>query len=213
MLLKKWMLGLIVLSVSLFSHAGLIVSVINGAEMEGIEVTAYFGDGSDDTQMWLASSSTAGGVNNGDWSLALEGDTFGDYDSSTDTFFGLWTLENLTIDSGIIGLSVNAGIANVYFDILEGFVPSTPGSNAGRPFASNAGEGVTASFSDVYSAPDLFGVMDITWNNQSRLAKDEKLLFLTDTDKVMVSEPSMIFVFSFGLLALLNSRKILTGRK
>lgn len=207
-MLKKWMLGMILLSTSLFTQATLINSDVSSADMAGIEITAFFGDGTQDTQVWSAFSSTLGGVSTSTWSLMLDGNTFGDFDGSTGTFYGLWTLSNLSVSDGIVGLTVNAGIADFYFDILPGTATSTPGSEAGRPFAANDSAAV-ASFSDVYSSPDLFGIMDITGFN---LDVSEQLLFLTDTDRAEVPEPSTMFTFALGLIALTSLRKKSSGK-
>jgi len=207
-MLKKWMLGMILLSTSLFTQATIINSDVNSIDMEGIAITAFFGDGTQDTQIWSALSSTLGGVSTSDWSLTLDGNTFGDFDSSTGDFYGLWTLSNLGVSDGIVGLTVNAGIADILFDIIPGTATSTPGSEAGRPFAANDNSAV-ATFSDVYSSPDLFGIMDITGFN---LDVSEQLLFLTDTDSAEIPEPSTMFTFALGLIALTSLRKKSSGK-
>lgn len=207
-MLKKWMLGMILLSTSLFTQATIINSDVNSIDMEGIAITAFFGDGTQETQIWSALSSTLGGVSTSDWSLTLDGNTFGDFDSSTGDFYGLWTLSNLGVSDGIVGLTVNAGIADILFDIIPGTATSTPGSEAGRPFAANDNSAV-ATFSDVYSSPDLFGIMDITGFN---LDVSEQLLFLTDTDSAEIPEPSTMFTFALGLIALTSLRKKSSGK-
>ena len=207
-MLKKWMLGMILLSTSLFTQATLINSDVNSVDMEGIEITAFFGDGTQETQVWSALSSTLGGVSTSSWSLLLDGNTFGDYDSSTDTFYGDWILSNLSVANGIVGLTVNAGIADMFFDIIPGTATSTPGSEAGRPFAASD-ELAIATFTDEYSAPDLFGTMAITGFN---LISGEQLVFLTDTDSAEVPEPSTMFTFALGLIALTSLRKKSSGK-
>ncbi len=202
------MLGMVLLSTSLFTQATLINSNVTGADMVGIEITALFGDGTQDTQVWSAFSSTSGGVSTRSWSLMLDGNTFGDFDKSTDTFYGLWVLKNLSVADGIVGLTVNAGIADFYFDILPGTATSTLGSEAGRPFDSNAGSDL-ATFSDVYSSPDLFGIMGIAGFN---LNIKEQLEFLTDTDRAEIPEPSTMFTFALGLIALTSLRKKSSGK-
>lgn len=208
-MLKKWTLGIILLSTSLFSHASLINSEVYSLDMVGIEVTALFVGGGSDTQTWSALpsiSSTTAGIVTSDWSLTLDGNTFGDYDGSTNTFFGLWTLSNLAVSQGIIGLTVKAGIADIVFDIESGPLGSTPGSEAGRPFAAFS---ALASFTDVYSSPDLFGTMHVTNFN---LAVNQSLGFQTDTDKVEVPEPSTLFTFALGLIALTGLRRKSSGK-
>lgn len=219
-MLKKWTLGIILLSTSLFSQAGFINSEVISTDMVGIEITALFGDGSTDTQIWSALPSispTTAGIVASDWSLTLAGNTFGDFDTSTGILYGEWTLSNLGVSNGIVGLTVNASIADFYFDIIEGFNPlapvpgsgdHTPGSEAGRPFVASDAS-AAAVFSDVYSTPDLFGIMDITGFG---LDVGQQLIFLTDTDKAEVPEPSTLFTFALGLIALTSLRKKSSGK-
>ncbi|MBL0709658.1 MAG: PEP-CTERM sorting domain-containing protein [Colwellia sp.] len=201
-MLKKWMLGGILLSVSLFSQATLITAIIDSVDMEGIEVTATFGDTKQEKLTWSALSNTLGGVGNDDWSLTLDGKTFGEYDQGTGDFYGLWELTNISVSSGIVGLTIDAGIKSFYFDILYGTNLSTPGSETGREFVANDAN-ATATFTDVFSEPDLFGTLDIT---NFTLNTGNTLLFLTDTDKVEVPEPSTLFIFALSLFALINFR-------
>ncbi len=201
-MLKKLLVGSVLLSASLASQAG-IISVIDGADMAGIEVTASFADGSQELVTWSATDATSGSVVGSDWSLSLSGETFGDYDGSTNTLFGEWVLVNNTA-SGLTNLLINAGIVDVYFDNEES-IEYTAGSEVGRPFVSSDDAGTTASFTDVYSAPDLFGTLNIAWD--SSLAAGSSYSFLTDTDKAVVSEPATALVFLTGLLALVNYRR------
>lgn len=218
-MMKKWMLGVALLSTSLFSQAS-IISDINGADMAGISVTAYFADGSSDTQIWSALSPTDGGVVTSDWSLTLDGQTFGEYDDhgdtdpTTGTFYGLWELNNLLSSEPIVSITIDAAVAGVYFDIIEGYNPAapvigsgdhTPGSDVGMPFDS--ADGLTAVFSDLYSAPDLWGTLDVSGFS---LGIDESTVFLTDTDKI--PEPSTMFTFALGLIALAGLRKKTSGK-
>ncbi|WP_076418108.1 hypothetical protein [Colwellia sp. UCD-KL20] len=203
-MLKKLIVGSVLLSTSLFSQAG-IISNINGADMSGIQVTAMFGNGNSETLTWAATGATSGGVTGAGWSLSLTGDTFGDYDGALNTFVGDWVLSNDSLSVGIVGLEVNAGVAGVYFDDAD-TIEYTAGSNVGRPFAADSLD-VNASFSDIFSAPDLFGTMNIDWKPTTFLDLGQKLTFLTDTDKSVVSEPATALVFLSGLLALVNIRR------
>lgn len=209
-MLKKWTIGIILLSTSFFTQATLINSQVTGADMAGIEITAFFGDGTQDTQVWSVTSSTSGGVSTSSWSLTLDGNSFGDFDSGTNTLYGDWRLDNLSVANGIIGLTVNASIADFYFDIIPGTATSTPGSEAGRPFAGSISS-AAASFSDGYGGQgDLFGIMDITGFN---LNVADNLLFLTDTDKAEIPEPSTMFTFALGLIVLTSLRKKSSGKR
>lgn len=210
-MLKKWTLGLVLLTTSLFSQATLITSDVDSVDMAGISVTAFFDGGGQETLIWSALTAAIGGVDNGNWSLKLEGDTFGELDPLTNTIFGLWTLTNNSSTQDIVGLTIDAGSKGFYFDVLNGYTTSTPGSGAGREFVANDPT-VTAVFSDVFLAPDLFGKLNIAWAQGEKLSLGESLMFLTDTDKATVPEPSTLFTFALGLIALTSLRKKSSGK-
>mgnify|MGYP003669241986 FL=1 len=221
-MLKKWMVGLTLLSTSLCSQATLITSSVDSVDMAGIEVTAYFANSTQQTLTWSAFSATQAGVDNGVWSLTLEGNTFGDYDDfddndpNTGQFYGLWNLTNTSTTNLLMGLSINAGIKGFYFDVLSGSA-GTPGSEAGREFVSDAGNAVVESYANEFSSPDLFGVLNIGWQvPDTGLISGQSLQFQTDTDKatptVSVPEPASIAMFSLGLLALTRFRKKSAGK-
>lgn len=223
-MLKKWTLGMVLLTTSLCSQAGLITQPVDATDMAGIEVTATFSDGATQTQIWSALTATVGGVENDMWSLKIEGDTFGDFDKDTSTFYGLWTLVNKTADFGITGLTINAGLQGFYFDMLNG--PSnafpngtigTPGSGPGREFAASPDDGIlSATYDDQYSASyeDLWGKLNISWTQGNSLASNQSIGFLTDTDRATatVPEPATMFTFALGLIALVCVRKKSTGK-
>lgn len=210
-MLKKWTLGILLLTTSLFSQATLITSDVYSVDMEGISVTAYFSDTSQETLIWSAITATTGGVQGSVWSLMLDGLTFGDYDPISGEIYGLWTLTNEKSPQKIVGLTIDAGIKGFYFDVVNGTTSSTPGSEAGREFAAND-DTVTVAYGDSFSAPDLFGTLSIAWGVDQGLSAGEQLLFLTDTDKAEVPEPSILFTFALGLLALTSFRKKSSGK-
>lgn len=219
-MLKKWTLGLILLTTSLVSQATLITHNVDSVDMAGISVTAYFEGGTEETQIWSALTSTIGGVQNNDWSLTLDGNTFGDFDQITNTFYGLWVLTNNSSTQNIVGLTVDAGSQGFYFDTISGYNPNspvagdgdhTPGSGPGRTFNSSDLD-VTASFSDLFSGPDLFGKLNLQWATGESLILGESFSFLTDTDKATVPEPSTLFTFALGLIALTSLRKKSSGK-
>lgn len=219
-MLKKWTLGLILLTTSLVSQATLITHSVNSVDMTGISVTAYFEGGAQETQLWSALTATVGGVENSDWSLKLDGNTFGDFDPATQTFFGMWVLTNNSSTQNIVGLTVDAGIKGFYFDTISGFNPlvpvigdgdHTPGSGPGRSFNSSD-LSVTASFADLFSGPDLYGKLNLQWAQGQKLALGQTFNFLTDTDRATVPEPSTLFTFALGLIALTSLRKKSSGK-
>ena len=221
-MLKKWMLGMILLTTSSFSQATLITSAVDAVDMVGIEVTAFFADNSQDTQVWSALTSTTGGVENNGWSLKVDGNTFSNYDQSTGTFAnGLWTLTNLSINQGIVGITIDAGMKDFYFDVLSGPSPTnpsgtfgTPGSLGGREFFTDGADSVTNSvvYGDLFNAPDLFGTLSFGWAAGDALAINQTLNFVTDTDKATVPEPATMFTFALGLIALTSLRKKSSGK-
>tara|TARA_R110002050_G_scaffold162105_2_gene291929 strand:- start:1390 stop:2049 length:660 start_codon:yes stop_codon:yes gene_type:complete len=219
-MLKKWTLGLILLTTSLVSQATLITHDVDSVDMAGISVTAFFDGGGQETLIWSALTSTLGGVDNGNWSLKLDGKTFGDYDQSTQTFFGLWVLTNNSSTQDIVGLTIDAGSQGFYFDTISGYNPlvpvvgdgdHTPGSGPGRTFDSSDMT-VSASFSDLFSGPDLYGKLNLQWAQGEKLGLGETFSFLTDTDKATVPEPSTLFTFALGLIALTSLRKKSSGK-
>jgi len=210
-MLKKWTLGILLLTTSLFSQATLITSDVYSVDMEGISVTAYFSDTSQETLYWSALTATTGGVQSSLWSLTLDGLTFGDYDPITGNIYGLWTLTNEKSPQKIVGLTIDAGIKGFYFDVVNGTTSSTPGSEAGREFAASD-DTVTVAYGDSFSFPDLFGTLSIAWGVDQGLSAREQLFFLTDTDKAEVPEPSTLFTFALGFLALTSLRKKYSGK-
>lgn len=215
-MLKKWTLGLILLTTSLFSQATLITKDVNSVDMTGISVTAYFDNATSETLLWSALTSTLGGVGNFDWSLSVDGDTFGQYDQATSTFYGLWTLTNLS-NKNIVSLVIDAGMKGFYFDTINGLNAleplsgdHTPGSGAGVKFDSSNNPAVDVSYDDLFSGPDLYGKLIIDWTTP--LASGETFKFITDTDKATVPEPSTLFTFALGLIALTSLRKKSSGK-
>ena len=55
---------------------GLTGFFTTGAMMDGMSVTAYFDDGSSETESWGTTGLVSGGVNGTGWSLSLTGDSF-----------------------------------------------------------------------------------------------------------------------------------------
>jgi len=205
-MLKKWMLGMLLLSTSLTSNAT-IISAVTADMLAGMEVTVYFGDGSSDTQIWAATGVDSGAAGSSDWNLSLTGDTFGQ-----STTVGVWYLDNLGNFDGIVGLDINASYANNYFDIVDSII-GTPDSSFGRPFYSNLGTDISHSFTGLYSAPDLYSTLEIEWEDENYLDVSEQLIFGTDTDMVRagidnkpVPEPGTLLLFATSVLALKRFR-------
>jgi hypothetical protein len=199
-MLKKWTLGLILLSTSLYTQASLITESVNAVDMAGITVTATFADNNQETLTWAALSSTVGGVNNNAWSLTLDGDSFTQYDTINNETIGEWELTNISSVLDIVSLSINASIESFYFDISRDFIADYNGIF----------DEVTADYLDPSTESNLFGTLDLSWTNS--LAVGESFAFATDTDKVEVPEPSTMFSFAIALIALTSLRKKSSGK-
>jgi hypothetical protein len=198
--LKKWTLGLILLSTSLYTQASLITESVNAVDMAGITVTATFADNNQETLTWTALSSTVGGVNNNAWSLTLDGDSFTQYDTINNEIIGEWELTNISSVLDIVSLSINASIESFYFDISRDFIADYNGIF----------DEVTADYLDPSTESNLFGTLDLSWTNS--LAVGESFAFATDTDKVEVPEPSTMFSLAIALIALTSLRKKSSGK-
>jgi len=218
-MLKKWTLGIILLTASSFSQATLITSDITGSDMDGMRVKVCFdvdadNDGKDDckgkTWSTISLDDNLGGAIKNDWfSLTLAGNSFPDYDPIEQFQHGFWTLENLSSDFMITSFVIKASKADIWFDKVYGDIDlgiidvQTPGTGAGWPFMSDNDDAV-ASFrkkhSDDYN--DLYGKLKVNFGSEGGLEAQEKMIFTVDTDKVEVPEPSTLFIFSMGLIAL-----------
>ena len=175
----------------------------NGAEMDGMAVTAYFLDGGSQTLSWADIDSDSGGVAGVGWSLRADGDTF----SSS-----AWTLTSvLAIDR----IFIDAGVGNTVFDINwsgEG----SPGSASGRTFTTGAAFDINATYSGIVSiggaAPvgDLWRYLDIDFVQNF----SGRMIFGADTDNMKyagditpVPEPAGLALMGLGLLGLLASKR------
>lgn len=142
----------------------------------------------------LCKKAFQGGVSGVGWSLSQQGNTFGDYTGTE--LLGVWTLKA----DDITRLVINALIAGFAFDNLEGAI-GTPGSDVGRPFVSGSspGFGPVATYSDLFSAPDLYGTLSLDWGST---AFTGEMSFMADTDKVPVPAPPGVLLLASGLLAI-----------
>jgi len=178
------------------AQAGFI-SIINGADMAGIEVTATFSDMTpDETFTWAALTADSGGVTGTGWSLSQEGETFGEYDTVNSLFVGEWTIDNHA-----------QNLESLFINLLDGFVfdtafgvASANGSGPGVDFDS--GGNSTAMFSGLVQ-DELFSGLTLT-----NIAAGGQSIFLTDTDAVVVSAPATVSILMLSLLGLvMNSRR------
>ncbi len=195
----------------------MLESVVTGADMSGMQVTAYYGAGSD-SALWAVTSPGPGGpfgegfagaASGLGWSLSQQGYTLGNYDPGAGVL-GAWTLTNNT-GTSITSLRIDALMANIVFDILDD-AEHTPGSEMGRAFLpEDLMLGATAVYSNQLSPGfnDLFGSLTINFANG--LADGASLRFLADTDAVIPS-PGSLWLVAVGLFGLCY-RRLSCGQK
>ena len=188
-------------------------SSITGADMAGIEVTAFFGGGSE-SALWAVTSAGPGGpfgegfagaASGTAWTLSQQGYSLGNVDPQVGVL-GLWTLTNNT-GFNITRLQIDALIANIVFDVIAS-PEVTPGSGPGRAFTPDpAYTGFTnATYSNQLSLAynDLFGTLTIDFGNG--LAAGASLQFLADTDladtTTAIPAPGSLWLFALGLFAM-----------
>lgn len=219
-MLKKLMVGAVLLSASLSSQAG-IISSITGADMTGISVTATFADFTSETLLWNPISTTlgtsgnniidhegfSGGVFGTDWSLIQQGYTLGEYDGSNT--YGAWSFtDNKTSGSEITSIVIDASNTGIIFDteFISDLSLDTNGSSQGRAVTGilatiDNSALFTGSYSNNYQE-ELFSTLTIDF-----ISPGTSFQFLADTDVATVSEPATALVFITGLLALVNFRR------
>ena len=196
---------------------GLTGFVTTGAMMNGMSVTAYFKDGTFETEIWGATGLTAGGVFGTDWSLSLAADSFTSSWSFVNDDAG--KLTRLVLD-GSTGLTV--------FDKREPDY-GTDGSFSGLDFRSNlAGDGsVIATYRNQVSVGgagrvgDLFQILDIDFSGLQTNGTHDSFTFVQDTDNdsrrdpdddlQSIPEPTMLALFGIGLIGVARAGRRARG--
>ena len=182
--------------------------VVTGADMVGMEVTAFFGAGSE-SAIWGVTSSGPGGpfgegfsgaASGTGWTLSQQGFTEGNYDPVAGVL-GAWTVTNNT-GSSITSMRIDALIANIVFDIIFDS-EVTPGSGIGRTFLADPAYGgfTNAAYSNQINPGynDLFGSLTINFGNG--LLDGDSVRFLADTDAV-IPAPGSVWLLAIGLAAM-----------
>lgn len=188
-----------------------LIPIITGADMEGMNVTAFF-NGTSETAVW-ATTSTDASVASGEgfagaaagtgWGLRQQGFTLGNFVPGQGAL-GVWTATNNT-GFDITSLVIDASAGNIVFDQFFD-MEFTPGSDIGRSFLSGTDFiASSAVYSDPVSDPDLFGTLTINFTNG--FANTNSFQFLADTDKLAeVPDPSSGLLLGLGLVGLLVRR-------
>lgn len=180
---------------------------VTGADMAGMTVTAEFSNGSSETLVWSAMGTEAGGAISPGWGVMLSGDSFGQYDPGTNTYYGLWVISNAT-NFDIVELTLNGLAAGVVFDTEYGDV-SANGSGAGREMvASNP---LTFAVYAQQYMDELFSTMILANRTGVLVEAGLRAAFMTDTDLVVtetpVPAPAGMALLALGLLAMARKRQ------
>lgn len=157
----------------------------SGSMMDGMKLTAFFGDGSSQLVLWGDDAGTgpdAGHAVGTNWQVRENGDTFG----------SAWQLENRTGKS-LTKLVIDAGPGDTVFDTTFDFMDGTSGSAAGSDFAANdtmTGLEILATYTDRVALTaanpvgDLWRFLTIEFLNQGGLASGTALTWYQDTDNL-----------------------------
>ncbi len=194
-----------------------------GDDMEGMEVSVTFSDGTMETAVWQSLGSGSGGAFGNNWSLQVEnGSTY-----PNSSHFSPWSFES---DTAIISLTLDAGSGDVVFDATRTYTsnpsvyPSTPNSGSGWPFEFADDQSETlfdsttlATYSNgvalVGTAPvgDLYRTLTLTIEpNLSSWTEPMSFTFSADTDTVNpapVPEPASMILMGTGLAGLTALRR------
>lgn len=182
---------------------GLSTFDTSGASMDGMRVTAVFGDGSSDVLFWADTNIISGGVFGADWSLSYSGST---------TFRDGWTLD-YSGGSYLDSVFIDAGLGNAVFDVIDTTgLGSTTDSARGRPFELTSGASgvdIAATYSNSVALSGTEPVGDLYRNLMLNFSSSSGgfvggMTFRADTDNVTgqivsVSEPKALILLIVAL--------------
>ncbi|MBN1591209.1 MAG: hypothetical protein JW888_16980 [Pirellulales bacterium] len=177
-----------------------------GDLMEGMTLTALFGDNSTETATWASLGAPSGKAQGTGWFVSESGDT---WDQN-------WTLQNNTGQS-LVSLVIDAGLGDTVFDAINGNY-LTPGSANGKPFQMTGGDSslnILATYYDEVALDgtlpmgDLYRFLRIDFLNAGQFSSGSTMTFVMDTDNIQfagdinpVPEPATLLIWSvLGALA------------
>ena len=202
--MKKYLLAMILAAASSFSANASYIQLVNGAELAGIEVIAETTQGTE-IATWQATSATGGlAAGASDWTLMLDGDTFGSNTNTPGVYVGLFEFFVGTLD--ISSLTLNMVGTGLVFDTAFGDV-SANGSGAGRVMAIMPD---TTTYSVGYSnlvEDELY--QTVTISAFGNFLAGNEYGFLTDIDAMAtdVPAPAGLALFALGLLGVRLTRR------
>lgn len=199
------------------AHASFI-SIITGADMAGLQVTADFSDGFTETLTWQVISAgngltdtinletQKGGVTGTMFTLNQQGDSIGNVDTNNtpdlgdDIFYGLWSLTNSS-QNILTSIIISAVGTDVVFDSL--FNDNGNGSGIGRAFiVKPSGISPIATYSGLIQ-DELYSTLRIDLD----LASGDNINFFADTDITQVPAPATLSLLLLTLGGLVVRRK------